>query len=275
MAVAPITFTLDLEDYAPEGSPPRANDVVPRVLELLGEHAVRGTFFVVGELAEAEPALVKSIAAAGHEVALHGYRHIPLPQLTPAQFRSDTARGRAVLEDLTGTPVAGFRAPTFSLVPRSRWAVDELSELGFTYSSSVLPARSPLFGWPGQPRRPYRWPGGLLELPCPVTSFGPRVANPYLGGVYFRVLPWTAVRFGLARAHADELLWLYCHPYDFDPDEPFVPRGDVGRFGNRLLWVNRAGMAARVARLLAGRAGDPLGQRAAAVGPESGTRGEP
>ncbi len=262
---APITFTLDLEDYAPAGTPARALAIVPGVLELLAELGARGTFFVVGEFAEGEPALVKTIAAAGHEVALHGYRHVPLPNLSPATFRSETARGRDVLQDLCGVAVSGYRAPTFSLVPGSRWAVDELTELGFTYSSSVLPARSPLFGWPGQPRHPYRWPGGLLELPCPVASFGAHVANPYLGGVYFRVLPWTAVRLGLARSQANELLWLYCHPYDFDPEEPFVPRGDVGRFGNRLLWLNRAGMAARVARVLTGRAGEPLAVRARAI----------
>ena len=265
MTDAPITFTLDLEDYAPAGAPARALAIVPRVLELLAEHGARGTFFVVGEFAEAEPALVRTIAAAGHEVALHGYRHVPLPRLTPEVFRSETAHGRAVLEDLCGTVVTGYRAPTFSLVPDSRWAVEELTDLGFVYSSSVLPARSPLFGWPSQPRHPYRWPTGLVELPCPVFAVGSHLANPYLGGVYFRVLPWPAVRLGLARSSHDELLWLYCHPYDFDPEEPFVPRGDVGRFGNRLLWLNRGGMAARVARVLAGRAGQPLGVRALMV----------
>jgi polysaccharide deacetylase family protein (PEP-CTERM system associated) len=265
MTPAPITFTLDLEDYAPVGTPTRANAIVPRVLDLLAEHAVQGTFFVVGELAELEPALVKSIARGGHEIALHAYRHVPLPDLSPEEFRADTARGRALLEDLSGNAVTGFRAPSFSLVPESRWAVDVLTDMGFTYSSSVLPAHSPLFGWPGQPRRPSRWPGGLVELPCPVASFGPHLANPYLGGVYFRVLPWPAVRIGLARARPDEVLWLYCHPYDFDPDEPFVARGDVGRFGNRLLWLNRSGMAARVARVLAGRSGLPLGVRALTV----------
>jgi peptidoglycan-N-acetylglucosamine deacetylase len=265
MSKIPITFTLDLEDYAPSGTPARANLVVPRVLELLAEHAVVGTFFVVGELAAAEPSLVRTIADAGHEIALHAYRHVPLPRLTPAEFRADTTRGRALLEDISGRAVTGFRAPTFSLVPASRWAVDELTELGFTYSSSVLPARSPLFGWPGQPRHPFRWPGGLVELPCPVASFGAHLANPYLGGVYFRVLPWPAVRLGLARSRPDEVLWLYCHPYDFDPDEPFIARSDVGRIGNRLLWLNRSGMAARVARVLAGRSGPPLGERAQTV----------
>ena len=264
-AAAPITFTLDLEDYAPAGTPARANLIIPRVLELLAEQGAAGTFFVVGVFAESEPDLVKTIAAAGHEVALHAYRHVPLTQLTPEVFRADTARGKALLEDLTGQAVTGFRAPTFSLVPESRWAVDELAAAGFTYSSSVVPARSPLYGWPGQPRHPYRWPNGLVELPCPVASFGSLLVNPYLGGVYFRVLPWPAVTLGLVRSRPEEILWLYCHPYDFDPEEPFVPRGDVGRIGNRLLWLNRAGMAARVARVLNGRSGEPLGVRALSV----------
>jgi polysaccharide deacetylase family protein (PEP-CTERM system associated) len=261
----PITFTLDLEEYAPVGTPARSIAIIPRVLDLLDELGALGTFFVVGEFAESEPTLVKTIAAAGHEIALHGYRHIPLPQLTPETFRTETIRGRELLEDLSGTAVTGYRAPTFSLIPETEWAVAELADLGFTYSSSVLSARSPLFGWPGAPRHPYRWPDGLVELPCPVTSIGPRLANPYLGGVYFRVLPWPAVRWGLARSRPNEILWLYCHPYDFDPGEPFNPRGDVGRFGNRLLWINRSGMRARVTRLLTGRAGAPLGVRAQSV----------
>ena len=118
------------------------------------------------------------------------------------------------------------------------WATDVLAELGFRYSSSVLPARSPLYGYPGRPRTPHRWPSGLLELPCPVADVGP-VTNPYLGGIYFRVLPWTAVRYGLSHAHPDEMLWAYCHPYDFDPGEPFQKRPDLGPWKSRLQWINR------------------------------------
>lgn len=259
---APITFTLDLEDHAAAGDERRAPGVTRTVMARLGELGIRGTVFVVGTLAESEPQLIRDLADDGHELALHAWSHTPLPQVGPERFRADTARGKALLEDLTGRPVRGFRAPTFSLVPNSAWAPDILTELGFTYSSSVLPARSPLYGWPGRPQEPSRWPGGLVELPCPVTGLGP-VRNPYLGGVYFRVLPWSAVRFGLHRAGPDEVLWLYCHPYDFDPDEPYTRRGDVGRLGNRLLWLNRAGMLDRVERILAGRHGAPLGERVA------------
>ena len=139
------------------------------VLDFLDAREVRGTFFVVGETAEAHPELVREVAARGHEVGLHGWRHQPLTELTADAFRADAQRGKDLLEELTGAPVLGFRAPTFSLVPESRWAVDVLADTGFTYSSSVLPARSPLFGDPTLPTTPFRWPNGLVELPCPVV----------------------------------------------------------------------------------------------------------
>jgi polysaccharide deacetylase family protein (PEP-CTERM system associated) len=238
--------------------------VTRRVLALLAERRVRGTFFVVGELALAHPDLVRAVAAAGHEIALHGWRHVPLTDLDAPAFHDDTRRGKALLEDLSGTEVVGFRAPSFSLVAASSWAADVLAELGFAYSSSVLPARNPLFGWPGMPRRPFRFASGLLELPVPVTTIG-GVTNAYLGGSYLRVLPPPVVHLGLRRARSDEVLWTYCHPYDFDPDEPFARRPGLSRAANRLLWVNRARMLRRVALLLEGRAAEPLATRAATL----------
>ena len=146
------------------------------------------------------PAIVKEIADGGHELGA--------PRLPPHAAHRDRSRdvpprdrrrARAFMEDIAGQPVLGFRAPTFSLVESTVWATDVLAELGFRYSSSVLPARSPLYGYPGRPRTPHRWPSGLLELPCPVADLGP-ITNPYLGGIYLRVLPWTAVRYGLDHA---------------------------------------------------------------------------
>jgi polysaccharide deacetylase family protein (PEP-CTERM system associated) len=259
-----VTFTLDVEDYPDADGTPRAPRLTRSILAFLAGHGVRGTFFVVGELAQAHPDLVRDIAAAGHEVALHAWRHTPLTELDAATFRDETKRGKELLEELAGAPVAGFRAPTFSLVPASAWAVDVLAELGFTYSSSVLPARNPLFGWAGHERTPTRWPSGVVELPCPLTDpLGiTRLALPYLGGVYFRVLPGPVVRSGLRHAGPAEVLWLYAHPYDFDPDEPFRARPDLSRARSRLLWINRSRMFRRVERLFA-RAGaaPPLRER--------------
>ena len=162
------------------------------VLEFLDHLGARGSFFVTGDVAEQTPELVRDIAAAGHELGFHGWHHDPLPSIGPVRFREEAKRGKDLLEELGGAPVAGFRAPVFSLVPESRWAVDVLAETGYGYSSSVLPVRSPLFGDPSSPTRPYRWPNGLLELPCPVARAG-GLGLPYLGGVYLRALPARAV----------------------------------------------------------------------------------
>ena len=260
-----VTFTLDVEDYTAPGREPRALATTRRILEFLATRSVRGSFFVVGEFAAANPAIVKEIASGGHEIGLHSYRHTPLTEADPDTFRREIRDARAFMEDLAGAPVVGFRAPAFSLMASSAWAADVLAELGFRYSSSVLPARSPLYGYPGRPRTPHRWPSGLLELPCPVADLGP-ITNPYLGGIYFRVLPWTAVRYGLGRAHPDELLWAYLHPYDFDPGEPFQKRPDLGPWKSRLQWLYRRRMYDRVDRLFTwGRAADPLADRIATL----------
>jgi polysaccharide deacetylase family protein (PEP-CTERM system associated) len=260
-----VTFTLDVEDYSAPGDEPRAVAATHRVLAYLAERNIRGTFFLVGDLADTLPGLVADIVHGGHEVGLHGHCHTPLTETRPDVFRREVAAARARLEASAGRPVTGFRAPTFSLVPSTVWAADVLAETGFEYSSSVLPARSPLYGWPGGPRAPYRWPSGLVELPCPVADVGP-VTNPYLGGVFLRVLPWQAVRYGLRRADNAEVLWSYSHPYDFDPGEPFQPRPDLGRYKSRLQWLNRKRMFDRFDRLYADCApGLPLAERLATI----------
>ncbi len=261
---APITFTIDVEDYAPPGQAVRAESIVHSVLDALDGLGARGTFFIVGELAQSHPAMTKAIADRGHELGLHGWRHVPLPELDPPTLKADLDRGIKVLEDLSGASVSGFRAPMFSLVPESRWAVEVVGDAGFIYSSSVLPARSPLWGDPTAARHPFRWPNGLIEFPCPVVSFG-AVANPYLGGTYLRLLPLSLVRYGLAQAAGDEALWMYCHPYDFDPLEPFRSRPELGKMGSRVMWVGRSRMQRRVARILRGRVGAPLRERCEAV----------
>jgi peptidoglycan-N-acetylglucosamine deacetylase len=258
---APITFTLDVEDHRPdEAASFRVPELVHAVLDFLAERSIRGTFFVVGELAEQVPDLVREIADAGHEIGLHGWRHEPVGWSTPDQFRADVAKGRCLLEDLTSTAVRGFRAPTYSLVAESAWAVDVLAEVGFDYSASVLPARNPLFGWPEAPRRPYRWTNGLVELPAPTAGVG-SYRLPVLGGVYFRVIPSLVVSAALRLADEGVCPWLYCHPYDFDPDEEFWVVPDAGRVGSRLLWLNRRREFAKLDKLLRDGAGPPLGER--------------
>ncbi len=257
---APITFTVDVEDYAPPGEALRAPEITDVLLEFLAARSIRGTFFLVGELAVRMPDVVRAIAAGGHEIGLHGWQHRPLAEIGPAGLRADLRRGRDTLEQLAQQPVSGFRAPMFSLVPSTHAALDALVEAGFGYSSSVLPARSMLWGDPTAPCRAFRWPNGLYELPCPVATFA-GLANPYLGGAYLRVLPHAFVRYGLARSRPDEVLWLYCHPYDLDASEPYRPRPELGRHGTRLMWLGRGRMLRRIEKVLEGRAGPPLCER--------------
>jgi len=256
--VTPITFSLDLEDHrADKSGPPRYPAMTRRVLDFLAERNVRGTFFVVGEVAEAEPDLVRDISDRGHEIAFHSHSHRPLTQSNERQFREDAEKGKALLEDLTGRQVAGYRAPVFSLTPESRWAVDALHDLGFKYSSSVLGAANPLHGFPGAPATPFRWPNGLLEIPVPLGNIGP-LKLPYLGGIYLRYLPSGLVRRLRAKAPRDQSAWTYCHPYDFDADEPFGRIEGAPLWASVLLWLNRGGSFDKLERVLADGAAPPF-----------------
>jgi len=249
--VTPITFSLDLEDHRADRSGPRRYpENTRKVLEFLGERGVRGTFFVVGEVAEAEPKLVQEISDHGHEIAFHSHSHRPLTKSNDRQFREDAEKGKTLLEDLVGRKVAGYRAPVFSLTPESRWAVEALWDLGFAYSSSVLGAANPLHGFPGAPATPFRWPNGLLEIPVPLGAIGP-IRLPYLGGLYLRYLPRPLVRHLRAKAPQDQCAWTYCHPYDFDADEPFGRIEGAPLWASILLWLNRRGSFDKLEAIMA------------------------
>jgi hypothetical protein len=164
----------------------------------------------------------------------------------------------------------GYRAPYFSLVPGTEAVADVLGDLGFTYSSSVLPTANPQFGWPGAPNRPFAWPSGVVELPVNVAAVGP-IGLPFLGGTYLRVLPPPVVRLATARMASDALLWTYCHPYDLDAAEPYRTIPQLGAAQSRLLWIGRRSMVARLERMLRDGGAPPLAERVAAgVGPLAG-----
>ncbi|MCG8543290.1 MAG: polysaccharide deacetylase family protein [Alphaproteobacteria bacterium] len=247
-----LTFTLDLEDHRPDARyPKRFPEVTRAILATIEDCGVRGTVFVVGTLAEQEPDLVRDIAAAGHEIALHSYDHRPLPEQTPEIFRAETMRGKECLEALIGAPVVGYRAPVFSLTDATLWAPQILKELGFDYSSSVLPARNPLFGFPAAPAHPFAWPNGLLELPAPVATLG-LMTVPFLGGIYLRYLPLPLIERMIRAAPEEASLWTYCHPYDFDPDEPLFRMKGANWPTSMLLWFNRRGTLRKFQRLFGG-----------------------
>jgi polysaccharide deacetylase family protein (PEP-CTERM system associated) len=229
-------FTVDVEEYfqvtalepvAPrsqwETYPWRVRESTLHLLDLLAEHRATGTFFVLGWIAERHPDLVKAIAAAGHEVASHGFDHRRVTQLTPEEFREQVRDSKRVLEDLVGEPVLGYRAPSFSIVDGREWALDILVEEGYVYDSSLFPIRRPGYGYATGGRAPHvieRAGGSLHEIPP--TTFRLLGQNiPTAGGGYFRLLPYALTRAGLRQAErAGTPGTFYLHPWEVDPHQP-------------------------------------------------------
>jgi polysaccharide deacetylase family protein (PEP-CTERM system associated) len=202
----------------------RVEDSVERVLRLFGERQVRATFFVLGEVGTAHPVLVRKIAGNGHEIACHGQRHELVSGQSPAAFRADVRRAKEVLEDLTGEPVVGYRAPNFSIGRGQQWAYDVLLEEGYRYDSSTYPILHDRYGDPGAPRFPYeiqRNGGKLMEFPIGTVRMA-GVNLPIGGGGYFRLLPVTWIRRGIERVnrHEGRAAMFYFHPWELDPDQP-------------------------------------------------------
>jgi polysaccharide deacetylase family protein (PEP-CTERM system associated) len=240
-------FGVDLEDIrlrAPGGRAKRSRvaETTDLYLDFLDRRGARGTFFAVGDLAREQPDLIRRIAAAGHEIACHSDAHVPLGRQDAAAFREDLRRNR----DALGVDAVGYRAPAFSLTGETRWAYDVLAEEGFAYSSSVLPARNPISGWPGFGAAP-RLISGIVELPMTLTPWR-LLPVPIGGGVYFRAMPAFLLRRALARRST---VLGYFHPYDVDvegephafPDLPPGPMRWLMRY-NRSAVLPRLQMAA-------------------------------
>jgi polysaccharide deacetylase family protein (PEP-CTERM system associated) len=197
------------------------------LLELLARHGARATFFVLGWLAERQPELIRTIAGAGHEIASHGWDHVRVTHQTPRQFRASVRRSKVVLEDISGTLVEGFRAPSFSIVPGREWALDILLDEGYRYDSSLFPVRRPggagRYGYPDGHPYPHwvdRPNGRLAEIP-PTTLewWGLRV--PAAGGAYFRLFPYAIVRAALQQCERQGVSGtFYIHPWEVDPEQP-------------------------------------------------------
>ncbi|HUJ75633.1 MAG TPA: polysaccharide deacetylase family protein, partial [bacterium] len=263
MPAAPaITFTLDLEDdqgtYRSGG---RFEVLAYRLLETLAQGGITGTVFAVGRVAECSPALLRHVVSLGHELACHSWDHTPLDRQGRDQFREHTAQAKGRLEQAGGAAIRGYRAPLFSMTTHTAWAAEELLALGFAYSSSVLPAHSPLYGMAGAPRHPFLWPCGLVEFPAPVAGAG-AWGIPFLGGIYLRYLPLPLVLWRAGREPAAHSPWTYVHPYDFDT-EPSAPQPGQPAWVNWLQRFNRKHTLAKLRALLAQGAGPPLGQIAA------------
>lgn len=194
------------------------------VLDLFAEAGVKATLFTLGWVAERYPAILRRAVAEGHEIASHGYDHVRVFTMTPAQFREDIAKTRAILEDASGVAITGYRAPSFSIDKRNPWAHEELARAGYAYSSSVAPIAHDHYGWSEAPRFAFRPVAGaeLIELPVTTAEVGGRRLAAG-GGGFFRLLPYRFSAFAVRQvAAADRPAVFYFHPWEVDPGQPRV-----------------------------------------------------
>jgi polysaccharide deacetylase family protein (PEP-CTERM system associated) len=205
-----------------------------KILDLLERHDVRATFFVLGWIAERRPQVVREIHRRGHEIASHGYRHQVIHEQSPDEFREDVSRAKAVLEDLVGEPVVGYRAPTFSVTRSTLWALNILTAAGYQYDSSIYPIVHDRYGIPSHTRT-FHWidlPNGkqILELPLPTCAVG-GTNVPFGGGGYLRIYPLWLTKRLIRRVNAREgqPAVVYLHPWELDPEQPRQPVGVIQR----------------------------------------------
>jgi len=232
-----------------------------RILEILDQHHVKATFFVLGWTAERDPQVVRAIHAAGHEVASHGYRHQLIYHMSRQAFQDDVARAKAILEDITGAPVLGYRAPSYSIVKETLWALDVLADLGFQYDSSIFPIHHDRYGMPNAPRFPYVHPlsegRSIVEVPLSTARlFGKNL--PVAGGGYFRIFPYFYTRWGLRQINDREKqpAVFYLHPWEIDPQQPRLHGSLLSRFRH---YTGLTKTEPRLQRLLRDFAFGPLG----------------
>lgn len=227
----------------------RAERNTERVLELFATAGVKATFFVLGWVTRRSPELIKKIHAAGHEIACHGMSHQLVYKQTREVFHQETRESKQLLEDLVGAKVRGYRAASYSIIPKSLWALEVLEELGFEYDSSIFPVRHDIYGMRHAPRYPFNpGVGHLLEVPLTtVEVMGNRL--PCGGGGYFRIFPYWLFKMGLKRVNTVDRLpgVFYFHPWEIDPGQPRLPAGWRSRFRH---YYNLTHTEARLVQLL-------------------------
>lgn len=267
-------LTVDVEDYfhveafadrvSPDqwtAFPSRVHRNCERILRLFERHGWRATFFVLGWVAERHPDLVREIARAGHELGCHSYAHRRVMSVRPEEFREDLRRARGLIEDISGVRVLGYRAPTFSIIRRSLWAMEILSEEGFLYDSSIFPIRHDLYGYPEFPRfmQRVKLPSGreIVEVPMSTTRIA-GVNWPVGGGGYLRLLPMNYSRWAIRRIHKQDQqpVVLYFHPWEIDPEQPRLK----GRWKSKLRhYAGLSRMESRLEALLSSGRFEPMG----------------
>jgi polysaccharide deacetylase family protein (PEP-CTERM system associated) len=266
-------LTIDLEDYyhvsafkdvMPTGQWNSQKSRIERntnlLLDLLDETRCKATFFTLGWVAEQHPEVVRHVAERGHEVACHSLRHRVVYEMTPAEFREDTRQAKQLLEDCSGTPVSGYRAPSFSIRQDSLWALEVLAELGFKFDSSIFPVKHPNYGMPNACRDPFRIEtpsGSIVEFPMNTLELA-GLRSPFGGGAYFRLLPYWYTRWGIRFLNERERrsVCVYLHPWELDPEQPRMS----GRLTSRIRhYLGIRGTPAKFRRLIRDFEFCPLG----------------
>lgn len=256
-------LTIDVEDYFQvsafaahvsraswDGMPCRVERNIDRILLLLADAGVHATFFTLGWIAERYPELIRRVVDDGHELASHGYEHRRATDQVYGEFLADIRLAKAVLEDIAGHEVKGYRAPSFSVGPRNAWAFDCIAAAGYRYSSSLYPIRHDHYGAPGAHRFAHEVGPGLLEVPIATVRVW-RSTLPAGGGGYFRLLPYGVSRWSLRRINQVDRkpAMFYFHPWELDPDQPRVDGpGAKARFRH---YLNLRHTEGRLRRLLA------------------------
>jgi polysaccharide deacetylase family protein (PEP-CTERM system associated) len=238
-------FSVDVEDDRIPGEEDKFSGRVPGNVEtyltFLKEHKMVGSFFVLGNIAREYPELLRKIEDQGHEIGCHSDSHIPLDKLDEKSFKEDLEKNVAAIKDAGIAKVSGYRAPCLSMSEKTSWAYKVLAEMDFVYSSSVLPAANPHYGWAGFPKKPSQQEGGVWEIP--VTLSGLSVLDiPFAAGSYFRVFPFFLTKYLFKRCFRKDIpVIAYFHPYDIDPDQRKNAFPDVAGkpFFNWMLYANR------------------------------------
>lgn len=222
-------FTIDVEcginismrDYFNRQMPPTERVVsnTHAIMRLLYKHQTRATFFVLGDVAKNYPSLIKDMVTDGHEVAVHSYDHHQLFKLTPDEAYADTKLAKEAIENIIGKKTFGYRAPAFSVMPKTSWALSMLAELGFEYDSSIMPAKTGRYGWPGFPNAityiDLQNEKSIVEFPLSVAQlFGKLI--PACGGGYLRLFPYWITAKTFAAINQSQPVNVYMHPYEID-----------------------------------------------------------
>jgi len=233
-----FVFTIDIEDHT-KGYSMNGRYVgnINKWIDFLEKMDIKGTLFVVGRIAKKHPDIIKKIYSNGHEIGSHSFDHCELTKQNKKKFAETERVSKEIIEEIIGEKINGYRAPVYSLTKKTRWAVEVLKNIGYTYSSSTMPCRNPLNGYPELCNTPFRWKNGIVEFPCPVIEIG-TMSIPYLGGIYFRYMP-SKVITNILKRRKDEVLWTYAHPYDIDFMEKYAKFPDANTFLSVLLWMNR------------------------------------